>query len=315
MDWIRTGSPLKASKSLQFIFRIFINIAQLNKEKCSSNLMGDKHQTLTEKELTAYSVNELVLSYLNSMLKSNRASDINVLDWGCGRGRSVIKLRELGFNAFGVDIDQNVMANGFSILRNLGYDPEELLRPVDQTDTFDDEFFHLIISDQVFEHVANLDFVLDQFARLTIANGAGIHCFPGSKNIYEGHLHMPLVHWLPKNALRKLWIGVLRKFSYGPKSDWIETEGMTHAQATEVYYQYANSKTFYRDNEDIQREFRKRGFTSEYEVTTTNSRISKFVPETLRRNGFPKGNVIFSVQKFQAQQGSSANSAKLISTT
>jgi 2-polyprenyl-3-methyl-5-hydroxy-6-metoxy-1,4-benzoquinol methylase len=38
--------------------------------------------------------------------------DLRVLDWGCGRGTTVAKLVEMGFDAYGVDIDPEPIKNG-----------------------------------------------------------------------------------------------------------------------------------------------------------------------------------------------------------
>lgn len=59
-------------------------------------------------------VNPTVLKYLDRCRESLRLDkhEPNVLDWGCGRGRSVLGLRQLGYSVFGADIDPGEAAFG-----------------------------------------------------------------------------------------------------------------------------------------------------------------------------------------------------------
>lgn len=216
--------------------------------------MGTKHDLLTEKELSSYRVNRKVLEELNIFMRNaniKHPEEVNILDWGCGRGRSVAKLREQGFNAFGVEIDLNVMSNGFELFEKRGLSPSNILKPIDESCYFDNGFFHLIFSEQVFEHIENLDSVLKEHSRLTAQGGIGVHCFPGSKNVSEDHLNMPFVHWFPKNIIRKYWIYLMLLFSYGPKNRWPQTIDKSLWSAADIYYWYINNRTYYRDNDKI----------------------------------------------------------------
>jgi len=262
--------------------------------------MGTKHDELTEEELTSYNVNPTVLGQLNSFLKrfpEMKPEDINILDWGCGRGRSVAKLREKGFNAFGVDIDLTTMSNGFTLFEQRGLPPKSILKPVTELADFKDGYFHLIFSEQVLEHVANLDEMLNEQARLTISGGIGVHCFPGAKNIWESHLHMPLVHWLPKVSIRKYWISIMLLLSCGPKSPWPETKDESFWKATDVYYRYMNEHTYYRKTETICKQFEKNNFEMKCVINTAFSPLLQFLPRNIHRNGFPRGTVLLIVKR------------------
>ncbi len=265
--------------------------------------MKTKHDLLTEQELASFYVNPHVIEKIESILSDNPGKspgEINVLDWGCGRGRSVAKLREKGFNAFGVDIDIKTMSNGFPLFEQRGLSPKKFLINVDDVNTFKDGFFHLIFSEQVFEHVNDLARVIKEHERLTVPGGFGVHCFPGAKNIREGHLHMPFVHWFPKASIRKCWIAFMQLLSYGPKDPWPDTLNRSYWEAADVYYRYMNEKTYYRDNQYIHREFQKNGFVSKHECIHRKSFWRKILPKYFSNNGFPHGSVIFTVMKNQA---------------
>lgn len=260
--------------------------------------MGTKHEVLTEEELASFRINPNVVSQLESFLgrhPDTKPEEINILDWGCGRGRSVAKLREQGFNAFGVDIDSKTMSNGFSLFEQRGFSPTELMKPVSEVSCFEESFFHLIFSEQVFEHIADFTDVLKEYARLTVPGGIGVHCFPGAKNVWEQHLHMPFVHWLPKTPVRKYWIMMMLLLSGSPKSSWPEANGKSYWGAADIYYQYMNERTYYRDNAHIRKEFEKFGFDAKFKVTGMKSGLLRVLPGRLRRNGFPRGNVVFVV--------------------
>jgi len=263
--------------------------------------MGTKHDILTEEELSVFYINSRVIAQLETILShcpSRTPEQINVLDWGCGRGRSVAKLREKGFNAFGVEIDQKAMLKGFSLFEQRGLVPGELMKPVSKVGDFDDGFFDLIFSEQVFEHIADLSGVIAEQARITAPGGIGIHLFPGAKNVWEGHLLMPFAHWLPKSLFRKYWIAAMLLLSWGPPKDaWPETIGKSFMEQVNVYYHYLNEKTYYRDSKHICDEFGKCGFDAKYEVSGYNSRILRMIPVDLRKKGFPRGSVTVVVRR------------------
>ncbi len=256
--------------------------------------MATKHDILTEEELLSYQLNPRVAEKLRAFLETypdKSPGKVKILDWGCGRGRSVAILREQGFSAYGVEIDARIMANGFELFQKRGLQPTELLMPLSELVHFPDGFFDLIFSEQVFEHVADLTSLIKEQARLTAPAGVGIHCFPGSMAVMEDHLHMPFVHWLPKNGVRRLWIALSLWMGQGPRDPWPETEGRSFLGRVDVYYQYLKNKTFYRDTKLICAEFTRYGFDTELRVTDATSRLHRLLPGFLRRNGFPRGAV------------------------
>jgi len=57
------------------------------------------HPDLTESDMSVYMINPEVIAYLEEFRKMRglRRENVKVLDWGCGRGQSVIRLRELRY--------------------------------------------------------------------------------------------------------------------------------------------------------------------------------------------------------------------------
>ena len=257
--------------------------------------VGTKHDLLTEEELAEFQVGENVIAFLKEYQEKQglEPNQINVVDWGCGRGRSVAKLRELGFNAFGVEIDRRTMQNGFDLLKSRGMEPESVLRHFDEISHFDDGYFDFVFSEQVLEHVENIDDVATEMGRLTKLDGVGFHQFPGSKTVEEVHLFQPLIHWLPKNIIRRIAIFCWLLLGRGPNT-WPEAKGKSRWRASDVYFRYSAQKTYYREVRKLCAAFQDHGFETAHSTLGTPSH---WVPEFLKRNGFPAYNIVIMLRK------------------
>jgi SAM-dependent methyltransferase len=184
--------------------------------------------------------------------------DLRVLDWGYGRGTTVAKLVEMGFDAYGVDIDPEPIKNGYPLFLAHGLEPQRRLVHIKAgcRTQFADGFFHVILSDQVFEHVRDLDALAREMARLTAIGGYGLHVFPAKWCVIEPHLFLPCLHWLPKNKLRYLYL----RFMLRNVPLWQELQEKTAAEQTATYYNYSIEKTYYRPNRLIAQTLSKHGF-------------------------------------------------------
>ena len=260
--------------------------------------MGTKHDVLTEEELSSYQVNPKIIQHLNNWRRrfpDKQSSEINILDWGCGRGRSVAKLRKKGFNAYGVEIEKKTISQGFTLFEKRGLSPTSILKTIDELNSFNNGYFDFIFSEQVLEHIEDLSEVIDEMARLTASGGTGIHHFPSSKIVWEPHLLMPIIHWLPKNILRKYWIALMLLLNLGPIEGWPQMQGKSLMTKADILYEYVNEHTFYRGNEEICKMFEKRGFKCQYDILGNQTRLRKLFPKRLGQNGFPKGRTLLMV--------------------
>ncbi|MGM0532140.1 MAG: class I SAM-dependent methyltransferase [Bacteroidota bacterium] len=233
-----------------------------------------KHKGLTLEEYAAYSPDKKIPAYLEAYRKKNQLEkeEMNILDWGCGRGLDVLWLRDKGYNAYGVDIDSEPISNGIDLFKAKGYEASTLRQssPEGKTD-FPDGFFHVVISNQVFEHVSDIEAVAEETRRVTREGGTGYHIFPSSKRIIEGHLFMPFIHWLPKNKLRKYLIAICVMLNIEPH--WPELDDMKLREKTDAYFEYSINHTFYRKPSFLRRKFRKHGFHVSFE-TINNPRLT-----------------------------------------
>lgn len=203
-----------------------------------------RYDILTEKEFSKHEVHYRIIEHIEIYRKSKelKKKEMKILDWGCGKGGDVLWMLEKGYNVYGVEIDMEVMNKGMELFRKKGCDPSRLrlLSPSGKTD-FPDNFFDFTFSDQVFEHISNLESVAAELGRVTAKEGAGLHIYPAHKYLVEGHLYMPFVHWLPKNILRKYLIALYVTLGKEPK--WKELQNIS--EKINGYYRYSIDQTFY----------------------------------------------------------------------
>ncbi|MPZ38688.1 MAG: methyltransferase domain-containing protein [Rhizobiales bacterium] len=241
---------------------------------------------LTENEFANFTPNSEIVRYLELTRQrlGLEKSEMKVLDWGSGRGNYVAWLRQAGYDAYGAEIRQVAIDRGKNLFHSLGYDVDRLIRPIapDCRTDLPADTFHFVFTHYVLEHVADIDAVTAEIARLTAPGGCGFHVYPGKLRPFEPHLFMPFVHWLPKNLTRKWLIRACIACRIDPKWDWLATA--TPEKKTEAYCAFCNQETFYRPFRRVRSSFNQVGL----EVTPVSSdhpalcRLS-VVPATLRK--------------------------------
>ena len=100
--------------------------------------------------------------------------------------------------------------------------------------------------------------------RITKPGGHGFHVLPAQHSVIEGHLHLPFVHWFPKNILRKYIISIFIFLGVEPK--WSELKSKDMREKIEILYRYMNEKTFYRKYSYFETLFNSYGFLTSSEI-------------------------------------------------
>jgi SAM-dependent methyltransferase len=220
-----------------------------------------KHDLLTQEEFLKHRFYPPIYNALEKyrMERGLEPHQVNVLDWGCGRGRDALWLLERGYNAYGVDIDREPIENALSLYGLKGHQEDRLcLIDLSAKSNFADGFFHFTFSNQSFEHASNLEQIAAELWRVTAVDGAGLHIYPPDRGVREGHLYMPFVHWLPKNRSR--WYLINLCVALGIEPHWEELNGKSVRQKTDRYYEYILNNTFYRTYPYVQKLFEGQGF-------------------------------------------------------
>ena len=201
----------------------------------------------------ASSIHSEVLRYVESCRAALglRPDEMRVLDYGCGSGDGVLVLRRLGYAAFGADINASRVEEARAMLRSEGWAQPDVFSvvPADGRTAFADGQFHFIYSQQVFEHVADLNLVAHELRRLTAPGGYGFHVFPPRRRPQESHYYMPFVHWLPKNELRHAAMLGYALLGLGGRPP--EIPGAGPAERASFLYRYSVAHTFYRKHREI----------------------------------------------------------------
>jgi len=175
---------------------------------------------------------------------------LNILDLGYGRGENVIWLRDLGYNAFGVEINSNFIENGHNLLKKKGYNKNILvLIDFNCKTVFSDDFFHFIFSKQVIEHIEDLKPMVEEINRITKKDCFNYHSVPAKRRLIEGHLNMPLVNQFRNHQLIKFIIHFFMNLGIDPK--WKNLEAYHKRDKVDSYFYYLQNKVFYRSYNEI----------------------------------------------------------------
>jgi SAM-dependent methyltransferase len=190
---------------------------------------------------------DYVVSFLEHARSARGATTGNarVLDIGCGRGDTVASLLARGWDAWGVDVNEQYVEIGRRYLRQQGHDPARL--QVGDPYPLDDGAFDLIFSDQVIEHVPALDPFASEVARVSAPAAIGLHIFPARWRPIEPHLGMPFVHWVPKGRPRHLAIHAEVNLGLAPNA----FSELTPSERATVLTTFSETETFYRSPAEV----------------------------------------------------------------
>jgi len=192
---------------------------------------------------------------------------MKVLDFGCGEGNATLEFRRKGYQVVGADIDLRSLNAGREKIAALGMDAKEILFEVGEDGRlpFPDGIFHLVFSQQVFEHVKELGQVTDEIRRVTAPGGWGFHIFSPKFTPQELHFFMPFVHWLPKNGLRRYAIRAYAELGVGMRPP--EIPDASPRERAEFLYNYSINQTYYWSYKEVAKAFQQSGLDVCFTVT------------------------------------------------
>lgn len=188
---------------------------------------------------------ELFLKILRD-LKTPITEQTRILDLGCGAGLMVQAARDKGFQFFGCGLnlrddfnDANAKLVQEGVLREIVLQPYRI--------PFDDCFFDVVISDQVFEHVMDYPTTLQEIHRVLKPGGAFLHMFPARYRPIEPHVNVPLATMLRARWWLRSWalFGIRNQFQ----------KSMTAAEATDANWTYLTNHTNYLPKQTLRRQF------------------------------------------------------------
>lgn len=225
-------------------------------------MVSNRFSSITH--LHIYAIINTIIQY---KIRPAKKTAIRLLDVGCGNGVMLctlikelsLKHPELNFEFYGLDVDDsNVQAKGYfsktiSLLESAApqikwMDQLKLINSKEQW-PFPDDFFDLIFSNQVMEHVFDQSLLLSEIHRTMVESGFSFHLYPLRHYWYEGHLFIPFVHKFNSWTTTYYWIkwgiflgfGTFRKHKKAGLATTVNEFAERHADymAYQVNYQTA----------------------------------------------------------------------------
>lgn len=154
-----------------------------------------------------------------------------VLDFGCGLGGCVRLGLDAGLDMRGVDTYAGWFHNWReAVAANL----LPRLHETDGTLPFPEASFDVVVSNQVFEHVADPRPALAEIARVLVPGGTFVALFPVRETWYEGHVGLYFAHRLvDRPGLLRTYLHAAHRLGFGLARDGrdapVWAEDFTHA--------------------------------------------------------------------------------------
>lgn len=189
--------------------------------------------------------------FLIDVLSKAVGTPARVLDVGCGAGELVRDGLDAGLDMFGADIFYEG-GDSRERAKELGLYGERVLEvTADGRLPFDDQSFDAVCSNEVLEHVQDLDLVLSEVRRVLKPNGIFLSIFPTLGVFREGHCGVPFAHWLnPAPRVQSYYLFAGRSLGLGhhkgSKTNW---------EWAADFSDWLRKYTVYRDKSRIYRAF------------------------------------------------------------
>ena len=144
--------------------------------------------------------------YLLHWMRGQAGPGSRVLDFGCGNGAVVFtQHRPSRADTYGARICCNSATGPEDLEFVRTFDPDgSLIRTITGgVLNFPDASFDLVVANQVFEHVQDLEAAARELHRVLRPGGMLLSVFPIRCVVREPHLNVPLIHRLSSGRLRR----------------------------------------------------------------------------------------------------------------
>jgi SAM-dependent methyltransferase len=163
-----------------------------------------------------------------------------ILDYGCGRGQMVALGLERGLDIWGADTFSGYFAGW---RQELTPQVRDRVHPIQDGHTdFPENYFDLVMANQVLEHVTDPETVIADIHRMIKPDGLFIAAFPVIETWYEGHVGLYFAHRLkPASRVRRTYFDLCHLVGRGlyrgnlTRTDWIKQSEHTLDSACFYY--------------------------------------------------------------------------------
>ena len=179
---------------------------------------------------------------------------LRVLDYGCGQGKLVRMLRQAGCDCYGCDAFVQIGKAPRDFVLDQQWFGSVIRDMPDGRIPFAAESFDVAVTNQVIEHVEDLDLTLSELHRVLRPGGTLLNVFPHKLMWREGHCGVAFVHWFPKRSRARFYYALLcRSLGFGYHKEKLGSVGAWARNRC----QYLDEQTFYRTLPEIHRLFDK----------------------------------------------------------
>lgn len=207
-----------------------------------------------------------ILAVLNTeFFKRFSSSDrpIRILEAGCGKGDLLAFLAagmavfhpDLHFEIYGMDVHDYGTRGEESLSETLGnlkahqpqlpWELRVIMISVQDPWPFQDEFFDVVISNQVMEHVENPGIFIGEARRVLRPGGFSAHLFPLKHCIWEDHVKLPMAHRITNQDMLEAAIYILSALGIGKYRKGRKKNGINLIAYSRKYADYLINCTHY----------------------------------------------------------------------
>lgn len=197
------------------------------------------------------------------------AGPIRLLDIGCGYGRLICDLLAV-WPTLG-DRMPEIEVYGFEVYDHRAGIPgyrEELLNGLSQENPeidwanrirfcaaseswpFPDHFFVAAFSNQVLEHVQDLESFFVEQNRVVKPGGVGLHFYPAQETIVEPHCGVPFAHRVRREELKR-WLRLWSRIGAGKFRSYHRKRGSKLDAFCDEFYGYLGRYVYFRPDLEI----------------------------------------------------------------
>ena len=233
--------------------------SELAKTVCLDFLRDEVNRSI-ELTLKLHSNYSFILDQTITLM-ADRLNSCRVLDHGCGKGLLVEAGVSKSIDFYGVEMFSH--GSGIGIKDEIackGLLGNRIKEIVDHKIPFPDEYFDLVVSNQVLEHIPDIEPVISEIGRVLRADGLFLCIVPYQEAFMEGHCKIPFAHWFrAESAFQYYWLYVFKVLGFGRRKK--EKDPRVWAN---YFSAWLKDNTFYRTFPEINGLFKKNFQRVEY---------------------------------------------------